>query len=586
MILESLLSCYERLLDCGLVPPMGWSNVGITYVLILSEEGRLIDISDVRTISDKGDVLPRKYVVPAPVQRTSKVKASFLSDNARYFLGLDWIDDSLSEEKKQDKRKRASECFSASAALHEKLLAHVDTPCSRALKGFFRMWNCDSADLNGYSVADHKLLLTTAKIIFRCPAGFIHEDPLIRNAWSEYHKSQLGATEDGICSVTGKKTSIELVHPLVKMRGALSTGAVLVSCNEPAFCSFGKVQGENASVGKYAAFAYTTALNYLLNSDSHTLFIGDMALVFWSEDCKPVYQDLFSLSLIKRDVNYKENDLFEMIRNIISGYSVDFEGSRIDPCMKFYVLGLTPNVSRIAVKLYCRNSFGVILKNVTEHHERLNIACNDWWKDTHLTIWNLMNETVNRKSKTEKPRADIACALVKAIITGADYPMVLFNSIMLRIKAEHDISYIKASMLKAFYMKNGNKLFDCPMEVLTVKLNLTCKDIPYNLGRLLAVLEKIQKDAMPGIRVNIKEKYWNSYCSTPASVLPLLLNLAQKHIRKLSVRKKVFYEKLVTEIMQNIDEEFPARLSLANQGKLMLGYYHQNQYIYTKKEDR
>ena len=109
------------------------------------------------------------------------------------------------------------------------------------------------------------------------------------------------------------------------------------------------------------------------------------------------------------------------------------------------------------------------------------------------------------------------------------------------------------------------------------------------LGRLFSILEFIQMEANPGIKATIRERYFNSACATPASVFPVLVKLKNSHVKKLERDKgsaKAYYEKLLTEIMGKLDDRFPARLSLEDQGKFILGYYHQVQKKYEKKEEK
>ena len=584
MIISSLVDYYEQLLAHKFISPMGWSSVGITYVLMLSDDGSVEDICDVRSTNEKGRKIPKFYELPLPAHVTSGIKPSFLSGNSKYFLGLDYVEDSKEEEKVK-RQTRAMKCFEESKAFHEAMLADIDTPCANAIKGFFNSWNCRLSELERFAGLDIKLLLTTANLVFHCPSGFAHEDEAIIKAWTEYYYEQVSSESTGVCSVTGKQACIELVHnPPIKMRGAQTSGAALVSFNDAAFLSYGKKQGENASIGKYAAFAYASALNYLLNQDNHTRYIGDTAFIFWAENGSFAYQDFFSMSMFSLNENYSENDLFDMLSHLCAGESVDFEETRLSPDMKFHILGLSPNAGRIAVKFYFENSFGSILDNVRKHHEALKIVSRKG-SSRNLTVWHLLNETTNTNSKTDKPAPDLACELIKSIVTGEAYPSTLLNGVVLRMRAERNVSYAKAAILKAYYLKKINKGFDYPEEVLTVSLCKESRSVPYNLGRLFAILVKIQEDAIPGLQTGIRDKYWNSISSTPAHILPSLINLAQKHMKKFTVGQRIYYERMLSEIFSKFEEELPVRLSLPEQGAFQLGYYHQINFLYSKKEE-
>ena len=155
---------------------------------------------------------------------------------------------------------------------------------------------------------------------------------------------------------------------------------------------------------------------------------------------------------------------------------------------------------------------------------------------------------------------------------------------MMRIRAERDINRGKAAIIKAYYLRNSNP--DCPKEVLTVALNETSTNPAYTLGRLFSVYEAVQSDANPGINSTIKDKYFNSAASTPATIFPLLDNLCQKHLRKLSTSRRIWYEKQIIALTAVLGDEYPTRMNLPQQGSFNLGYYHQTQKRYEKKEEK
>ena len=131
-------------------------------------------------------------------------------------------------------------------------------------------------------------------LVFRVDGRKVEEDAAIREAWQRYRDGG----ESGVkmqCLVTGKEDEIAAVHPSVKgVRDAQSSGAALVSFNAPAFCSYGREQNYNAPVGKYAAFAYTAALNHLLADSDHIQHIGDTTVVCWAEGADDAYPGFFS----------------------------------------------------------------------------------------------------------------------------------------------------------------------------------------------------------------------------------------------------------------------------------------------------
>ena len=255
----------------------------------------------------------------------------------------------------------------------------------------------------------------------------------------------------------------------------------------------------------------------------------------------------------------------------------------IDPNRPFYILGLAPNAARLSVRFFLRDSFGALMKNVNDHYERMEIVRPAYEKFTYLPLWALLRETVNLNSRDKVPSPSMAGATARAIFSGGRYPASLLEATLLRIRAERHITWGRAAIIKAYYLKNPHE--DCPKEVLTVSLNEASTDIAYTLGRLFSVYEAVQQTANPGINATIKDKYFNSAAAMPASIFPVLNNLYQKHLRKLEGGQRVYYDKQVMALKGILGESYPARMTLAQQGAFDLGYYHQTQKRFTKKEE-
>ena len=389
------------------------------------------------------------------------------------------------------------------------------------------------------------------------------------------------------CLVTGKPASIPAIHPAIKgVRGAQATGAALVSYNSPAFESYEKTQNYNGPVGEYAVFAYTTALNSLLADRNHVQVIGNTTVVCWAEGGEEAYQDLAMYGLMGVSPADEETtqNMRAALKSLAEGRPILWNQTSVIPSVRFYVLGLAPNAARISVRFFLQNNFGSFLKNVEAHYERMNIVRPAYDKNEQLSLWMTLQETVNPKSNDKSPSPQLSGDMLRAILENSRYPATLLNSVMLRIRAEHDITRGKAGIIKAYYLRNENPF--CPEEVLQMSLNEQSKNIPYTLGRLFSVLEDIQQAANPEINATIKDKYFNSAAATPANVFPLLLNLAQKHLRKLETGKRIYLESQIAPLTGIVGEQFPVRLNLPEQGSFQLGYYFQTQKRYQKKEDK
>jgi len=577
MILQALVEHYDDLAAQGKLARPGWSNANISYALYINDAGELEQVASLKNEVERGKkkvLAPRTMSLPAPVKRSSGVASNFLWDNSSYILGAD----------EKGKPQRSLECFAACKTLHHQILDGVDSPPARAVLAFFDCW--DPAKAREHPVLADKLedILAGANLVFHYQGGFLQDDALVRSAWQRYYDAA-GDGPELVCLVTGKKGTVEAVHPSIKgLAGAQSSGAALVSFNGGAFCSYGKEQSFNAPTSKYAAFAYTSALNHLLADREYVGRIGDTTVLFWASGGQRAYQSFSMASLFGAPSTYAVSDLQKIALDLCQGRSVLFEETQLDPNTTFYILGLSPNAARLSVRFFLKNSFGEFVRNIQAHQERLEIVRPAFDKFEILPLWKLLDETVNQNSRDKSPVPGMAGETLRAILNDTPYPATLLNGVSLRIRAEREITRGRAAILKAYYLKHPHP--DVPKEVLTVSLNPDSTNIPYVLGRLFSVLEAIQSSANPGINTTIKDKYFNSASATPSRVFPTLINLAQKHLRKLDKGFDISYSKQLTDLTAKLGETFPDRLSLPQQGAFQLGYYHQTQARYTKKEER
>ena len=575
MILQALVKEYGNLAQKGLVSKPGWSQAKVSYAIDLNADGSIKVIYSLQTEDQRGKkivMVPALLYVPEMVTRSSGVAANFLCDNAKYMLGIDT----------DGTNDRVKDCFQAAKEKHIALLKDVDNSMAKAICSFFETWNPENAKDNGCVQDKWEELNEGGNLIFCMGMDYAQDDSDIKAAWENSIEAN-GEEQTGICLVTGERTEIARIHRGIKgVPGAQSSGAALVSFNAPAFESYGKEQSYNAPVGKYAEFAYTTALNYLLSKRENTFSLGDSMIVFWAETGEKKCEDLFCISINPQEDNQEQ--LQKVFDNLKAMRPIDLDDITIDLTQQFYILCLAPNAARLSVRFFYQNSFGTILKNIEAHYKRMDVVRPSWANDRKfLGIYRMLQETVNMKSKEKKPVANMAASVLQAVLSGNRYPASLYTDTLIRIRSEQgNVTYGRAAIIKAFLIKNyqwkeGEECMESN-EVSNETLDI--------LGRLFSVLESVQKEANPEINTTIRDRYFNSACATPASVFPVLIKLKNSHIKKLERKKgcgaKNFYEKLITELMAKING-FPQSLSLEEQGKFMLGYYHQK---YEKKEDK
>ena len=592
MILQALTAYYEELLRQGKISAPGWENkFKVSFQLLLDEQGDLLRVDDLRLPVKKGkkDVLaPQEYPVPAHVKRSSGVAANFLCDNCTYLLGAD-------EKGKPD---RAMECFKACAALHHTILDGVDSPAAKALLAYFDRWQPEQAAVHPLIAPYWKDLSSNANLIFCVEYSdgssvLVIEDPAIRAAWQRYYNASDENSPTAPCLVTGQKAPPAKIHPSIKgIPGAQTSGAALVSFNAPAFCSYGHEQGENAPVSEYAAFAYTTALNLLLSDrGNHCRILGGkdngVCVVCWAENASSAAESTCMSALFgpPEGSGMDEQTLFHAMNQLAAGKPCVCLDEQLNPDQHIYFLGLSPNAARLSVRFFYRDTLGTLAEHLMDHARALDIVRPAYDQRQNLSVTALAMETVNRNASSPAPAPQLAGDLLRAVLSGGQYPATLLNGVTLRIRAEHEITRGRAAILKAYYTRLNRRTPTLPEEVLMRELNEESCYPPYVLGRLFAVLEAMQAAANPGLNTTIKDRYFNAACATPAIAFPTLIRLAQKHLGKLNVAQATYYSKQMTELVGKLRSEFPPRLTLPEQGAFEIGYYHQTQKRFTKKNE-
>lgn len=582
MILQALVRCYESLAAAGKLEKPGWSMVKVSWGLELTPEGQIQRLWPLEIADAKGKKRPQLIKLPAQTKKTVGVVSNFLCENSSYILGRD----------NKGKPERSLECFKACAARHREILAEVEHPMAKAILRFFAGWNPQTAEENAVLAPEWEEILKGGNLVFCMDGVYAQDVPEIAQAWDEAYADDENA-EMGRCLVTGQKAPVAILHPSIKgIVGAQSSGAALVSFNAPSLESFGKDdrdkqgQGRNAPVSTYAAFAYTEALNYLLREPAYHSRLGDTTLIYWAEGAEEEYSSAMAGMMFSD--NMEQEDLKDVMEALSSGKTVLWNKLPLNPDNRFYILGIAPNAARLAVRFFLQNTFGSFAANLDRHQKRLEIVRPAFDEREGLSVWSLLRETANPNSRDKKPPEPLVSALMRAVLMNTPYPAELFIQTEIRLRAEHEVSRGKAAILKAYLLRNVVELNpdNHPYkEVLQVQLNENTTYLPYRLGRLFAMLEALQLKANPGINATIKDRYFNSACATPAVVFPTLVRLAQNHLNKLDGGIKVYYDKMITGLFNAVEESYPVRLSLQDQGIFQIGYYHQKQKLFTKKEE-
>jgi CRISPR-associated protein Csd1 len=572
MILQALTGYYSRksAADSTAVAPPGFERKEIPFLIVLDAGGGFVGLEDTREMEGKKQI-GRVFAVPQGVKRTVAVKANLLWDNPGYVIGFD----------AKGNAERARVQFEAFIGRVEDLppAAREDAGVAAALAFLKR------GDFSG--ILSHPLWEEIeaggANLSFRLRGdrGLVCQREAVVAALSS---TESGANE-GLerCLITGVADRIARLHPAIKgVWGAQTSGANIVSFNLDAFRSFGKEQGSNAPMGERAVFAYTTALNHLLGRDSRQrLQVADASTVFWAEEESPLEEVLPALfGEPPKDDPDRNRDAVRAL------YGAPRSGSlAIDPDdrTRFFVLGLAPNAARIAVRFWKVSTVGELAGAIRQHFEDVEIARSKFDPPV-LSLFRLLVSTASL-GKAENIRPNLAGAVMQAVLSGTVYPRELLGAAVQRCRAEQQVTYARAALIKACLVREARR--GVPSTSTTevgVSLDPNNPNTAYRLGRLFAVLERAQEAANPGLNATIRERYFGAASTTPVTVFPRLLKLNTHHIAKLENRgQAVNLEKLIGGIVNGVDD-FPPLLSLQDQGRFSIGYYHQRQDFFTPKD--
>ena len=565
MILQALHQYYERKKHD--LAPDGFQEIKIPFVIVLNSDGDFLQLE-----STQQDKKAKVFTVPRAENRQGTkawTKPNLLWDHYGFVLGA---------PKEDAEKERGAAAKQHGMFIRRVLWTAEKLPPDHGIHAVVKFLT--QGDL-GRVLSDRQW--PECQRIKGCNLSFkiagqpylVCEDPQLEPyvEWPGDGEDGSGRTTvNGICLVTGEFGEIEVLHPPVGNIGQKPIPLAAINSTEnPAFASFGKAKGLNFPVGKKAAFAYATALRDLLRQGSRQKFrIGDTVFVFWAEKASGQQFELDFLELLNADDPaagaIKVQAIFQSIQR----------GTPItdDDSQRFHVLGLTsPNPGRIAVRSWDVSTVGEVGRKIAAHFSAIEIV----GPRPYLPLWQLVN-SVALKAEAKNLPPHLAADSFRSVLDGLPYPQTLMQGALRRIRAEREVTYPRAALLKAWLIRNLND------KEITVSLNETNIDPGYRLGRLFAALERVQERAQGNLNASIRERYYGAFSATPVTVLPLLMKLNNHHLAKLPNRgEAVNLEKLLSAIIDGLGD-IPGRLSLAEQARFAVGYYHQRQAFFNKSD--
>lgn len=579
MILQALAAYYHRKQTDpnpqNRLPASGLENKEVPCILEIDAEGKLVNIADTRSGEGKKKI-GQRFLVPQGVKKTSGVAANLLWDTAEYVLGLDT----------RGKPERVAEQHAAFRARIEALPEAVrEDDGIRAVQAFLETFKPEMLT-NLPVLADLKAGNPVMSFRLHGDLGLVCQRPAVVAATA----GQSEEIPDGMCLVSGQPAVIERLHPAIKgVWGAQTSGANIVSFNLDAFNSYGKAQGANAPLGTAAVFAYTTALNHLLARDSRQrMQVGDTSTVFWASEpheLESAVVDLFG-DPPKDDPDRNTDALKALYAAVDKG---QFSVGGIDT--RFHVLGLAPNAARISIRFWETTTARDLARRIKQHFDDITLV-HAPHEAEHLSLFRLLTG-VALLNKADNIPPNLGGEVMRAILEGLPYPLTLLNLAVSRCRAEQKPSYARAAVIKACLNRWIRSRKTQEKEFLPM-LDPSNHNPAYRLGRLFAVLEKIQEESAGGagkLNATIRDRFYGAASSSPASVFPMLLKLEKHHVSKLDERgKKMLYrafndnrpDDYVGQVLSHVSA-IPNHLALPEQGRFALGYYHQRQAFFSKQ---
>lgn len=586
MILKALYDYYNR---CNNLPASGMEEKEIGFVIVISKEGNFVRFEDCRIDNKQA----RTYLVKKHVGRSSAVVANYLYDNSAYVLGYAENEKAKKDVDNQTKKRSDKENACLEAFKEKVLSIYKIYPESNDLAAISKFYQQSKEEILS-CVSQDNLWEDIKKNLSKKYSTFSFRiDGDLKIVAEKKELLQLEDSEDdnkgnALCLITGNKGTTVDTTTATMISGSQATAKLVAFQVNSGYDSYGKKKCGNAPISKDAEFAYTTALNAMLQKGSHNKFgVGNRTFVFWASSntdaAEQTEESLFDLLGFTDEEQDDPNAKINQVRKVFTSiYSGTLKTSLDD---RFYILGLAPNSARIAVVYWSECSLKEFAGKILRHFDDMEII--DTRKDgkPYMGIKDMLAAiTLNVKQSEATP--NLPEAIVKSIFQGTPYPFTLFSACIRRIRAEsgnkdkNAIRIARMAIIKAYLnrINDNNKKIDTMLDKSNTNQGYLC-------GRLFAVLDKIQEDAN---RISsIRERYMNAASATPASVFATILNLSSHHMEKLANEsRRIFYEKIKQEIIDKIPATgFPAHLDLQDQGRFFIGYYHQRQDFFTKKED-
>jgi len=550
MLINKLCDLYDRLSPN--MPPVGYEYKNVAGCIDILD----IDIYRVE-IYEEGDDKGKPFLAPKWIVRSTNISPNFLTDTSKYTIGVTI---------NKDKPVLAPKHFEAFRDYHIQLCNDIDNPDIRLFLNFLMSWDPTKC------LENEQLNNLFGKIIsFNIKGKPIINYDELKEVWDKAYIDMLEC-EEGVCSIYGEEEYIPRLHHQVQMCGEKVS---LVSFNTECAESYGFKQAYNSSIGYKAMFKYTTTLNTLVRDNRFNVRNKNFIYIFWSE------RDNSKLApMLKSLLESNKADDIEL-QNMIKNYLKAAQLNDYVPNNNICIAGLAAGRGRASVDFIYENDVSMFIQTINTHFENLylkDIPAELNMPSLRTLVWYIVPEHIQNKSYMDI----LYQKSINLLLTHGKYLLELYKIVLNHLNRVPPrqlgrktllmkIRFIKAVLIANYHFKGGNLM----------KLNKDIKDVAYLLGRLFAVLDKIQSDVV-GSKKTLSDKYWAKASKIPQRIFPVLFD----HVHKLLPEHKyrIKYEKDIEEIVSNIDK-FPTSFDESERGLFVLGFYHQRQAFFEKNEE-
>lgn len=553
MILQSLCEYYQTQVEAGNneYAPAGMEMKRIHFVIVLDESGILIDIEQ---------PLAKVNVVKS---RNRSGKDACLTPNYMWD-SLGFVTGFGADEKQQETATVQHRSFKEQVRQFR-----VEYPMNRVIAAVDNFYSESGylEQLQNHPLWSKIISLKGHNLSFRLldETLLAAQQPELIGHQSDENKST------GTCLVSGKKAKITSIHPKIAIVGGSPTGAKVVSFTKGCgYDSYYKKGGDNAPMSVEMSESYAATLNGLLDRDSsNRIIVGEVSLIFFSLP-NSEFNELFRL-LIDPAVKTDRNELLGKLCDL--AYSKEGKA-------EFVLMALVPNAARISVRLYLRTTVGELCKNILDFYN--DIALEHHFDITEPIALLAPLFYISPQSNISKLPVQFIVDYLNAVLTHSPFPMLLQTESLNRLRESREINLGTTMMLRCCI----NRKITSENQYIHMALDKENNNTGYLLGRTFAILERAQEVSNPGLTFTIRDAYYNVISVTPLAVFNRLIGLSNTFFRKVPTQSTAIYLKIqlseVTELLQA--EGIPTRLSLDDQSRFALGYFHQRQTYFNKKE--